>query len=292
MKMMQKAAPVFVTGAAILWGILVVFIRNLSSAGMASMEIVALRVYGSAMILVLALLLYNRKLMRIKLKDSWCFVGTGVISIVFFSYCYFRNVTVSSVAVSSILMYTSPIWVMLLSRLVFAERIGKRKLVALFMAVLGCTLVSGIAGGIEKISMEGILLGLGSGIGYGLYSIFGRLALEKGYHPLTVSAYTFLFACVGVLPFINAEILIGKMNSVSGLWGWAFAMVFFSTCLSFTLYTMGLKYLEPGKAAVLATLEPIVSTVVGVVLYQEALTGVMLVGITLVLAASVLISKK
>lgn len=292
MKMMQKAAPVFVTGAAILWGILVVFIRNLSSAGMASMEIVALRVYGSAMILVLALLLYNRKLMRIKLKDSWCFVGTGVISIVFFSYCYFRNVTVSSVAVSSILMYTSPIWVMLLSRLVFAERIGKRKLVALFMAVLGCTLVSGITGGIEKISMEGILLGLGSGIGYGLYSIFGRLALEKGYHPLTVSAYTFLFACVGVLPFINAEILIGKMNSVSGLWGWAFAMVFFSTCLSFTLYTMGLKYLEPGKAAVLATLEPIVSTVVGVVLYQEALTGVMLVGITLVLAASVLISKK
>lgn len=259
---------------------------------MASMEIVALRVYGSAMILVLALLLYNRKLMRIKLKDSWCFVGTGVISIVFFSYCYFRNVTVSSVAVSSILMYTSPIWVMLLSRLVFAERIGKRKLVALFMAVLGCTLVSGITGGIEKISMEGILLGLGSGIGYGLYSIFGRLALEKGYHPLTVSAYTFLFACVGVLPFINAEILIGKMNSVSGLWGWAFAMVFFSTCLSFTLYTMGLKYLEPGKAAVLATLEPIVSTVVGVVLYQEALTGVMLVGITLVLAASVLISKK
>lgn len=53
-----------------------------------------------------------------------------------------------------------------------------------------------------------------------------------------------------------------------------------------------MKYLEPGKAAVLATLEPIVSTVVGVVLYQEALTGVMLVGITLVLAASVLISKK
>ena len=96
-------------------------------------------------------------------------------------------------------MYTSPIWVTLFARVVFREKIGKRKLVALLMAFAGCILVSGITGGVGRVSMEGLLLGLGSGIGYGLYSIFGRIALEKGYHPMTVSAYTFLFACVGVL---------------------------------------------------------------------------------------------
>ena len=292
LKMIQKAAPVFVTGAAILWGILVIFIKNLSSAGLESMEIVTLRVYGAAFVLVIGLLLYNKKLLKIRLKDTWCFVGTGVVSIVFFSYCYFKNVTVSSVAVSSILMYTSPIWVTLFAGIIFGEKIGRRKLVALIMAFLGCVLVSGITGGAGRVSMEGLLLGLGSGIGYGLYSIFGRIALEKGYHPMTVSAYTFLFACVGVLPFIKPVEIWEKMNVAPGLWGWALCMVLFSTCMSFTLYTVGLKYMEAGRAAVLATLEPIVTALVGVLLYKEMLSLIMVLGIVMVLGASVLISKK
>ncbi len=292
MKMIQKAAPVFVTGAAILWGILVIFIKNLSSAGLESMEIVSLRVYGAALVLVAGLLLYNKKLLKIRLKDAWCFVGTGVVSIVFFSYCYFKNVTVSSVAVSSILMYTSPIWVTLLARVVFLEKIGRKKMMALVMAFVGCVLVSGVTGGVGRVSVEGLLLGLGSGIGYGLYSIFGRIALEKGYHPMTVSAYTFLFACVGVLPFIKPAAIWSKMNVAPELWGWAFCMVFFSTCMSFTLYTIGLKYMEAGRAAVLATLEPIVTTMVGVFLYKEMLSLAMFFGVVLVLGASILISKK
>ena len=292
MKMIQKAAPVFVTGAAILWGILVIFIKNLSVAGLGSMEIVSLRVYGAALVLVIGLLLYNKKLLKIKLKDAWCFVGTGVVSIVFFSYCYFKNVTVSSVAVSSILMYTSPIWVTLFARVVFREKISKHKLVALVMAFAGCVLVSGITGGVGGVSIEGLLLGLGSGIGYGLYSIFGSIALKKGYHPMTVSAYTFSFACVGVLPFIKPVEIWNKMNVAPGLWGWALCMVIFSTCMSFTLYTIGLKYMEAGRAAVLATLEPIVTTLVGVVVYKEMLSLMMVLGIVMVLGASILISKE
>ncbi|MBR6626547.1 MAG: EamA family transporter [Lachnospiraceae bacterium] len=291
MKMIKKAAPVFVTGAAVLWGILVIFIKNLSGAGLGSMEIVTLRVYGSALVLGAGLLLYNKKLFTVRLKDLWCFAGTGIVSIVFFSYCYFKNVTVSSVAVSSILMYTSPVWVTLLSRVVFGERLNRSKLTALIMAVAGCALVCGICGGVGRLSMEGLLLGLGSGIGYGLYSIFGRVALQKGYHPMTVSVYTFLFACLGVLPFVDMGALAGKMAAVPDLWGWAAAMVLLSTCMSFTLYTIGLKYMEAGRAAVLATLEPIVTACVGVVVYQEALTPFMILGMILVLAASVLISR-
>ncbi len=292
MKMLKKEAPVFVTGAAILWGILVIFVKNLSAAGITSMEIVTLRVYGSALILIIGLLLYNKKLLKIKWKDSWCFVGTGVVSIVFFSYCYFKNVTVSSVAVSSILMYTSPVWVTILSRFVFGEKIGRSKLAALCMAVAGCALVSGIADGVGSVSLEGILLGLGSGIGYGLYSIFGRVALEKGYHPMTVSAYTFLFACLGVLPFVRFEKIWLKMSAQPSLWGWAFAVAFFSTCMSFTLYTIGLKYMEAARAAVLATLEPIVTTIVGVLVYHERMSLFMVIGVVLVLGASVIISRK
>jgi len=291
MKIMKKAAPAFVTGAAILWGVLIIFVRRLDGAGLSSMEIVALRVYGSAAILVPGLLIYDKGLLKIKWKDMWCFAGTGIVSIVFFSYCYFKNVTISSAAVSSILLYTSPVWVTILSRLVFKECIGWIKLMALFMAVVGCGLVSGIAGGLGNVSMEGILLGLGSGIGYGLYSIFGRIALEKGYHPMTVSTYTFLFACIGVLPFLNPGSLLEKMNRYPSAWLWVLAMALLSTCMAFTLYTVGLKYMEAGRAAVLATLEPIVTSLVGVIAYQENLSPVMILGIALVLISSIIINR-
>lgn len=287
---MHKIAPVLVAAAAILWGILVVFVRKLNAAGFGAMDIVGIRVYGSAFFLVVGLLVSRRKLLKVKGKDCWCFLGTGVFSIVFFSYCYFRNVEVSSVALSSILMYTSPVWVTLLSVICFREKMNKGKIMALVLALAGCVLVSGIMGGAGEVSVRGILLGLGSGIGYGLYSIFGRYALNKGYYPMTVSTYTFLFACIGVLPFISLSSIIMQLMAEPVLWVWAICISLFTTCLSFSLYTLGLQYMEPGRAAVLATLEPIVSTVVGVVYYGEPLTPVMLAGVVLVLVSSILIA--
>ncbi len=285
----KKMAPIFVAAAAILWGILVVFVKKLNAAGFEAMDIVCIRVYGSALFLFIGLGIFGRKLLKIKIRDSWCFVGTGIFSIVFFSYCYFSNVEVSSVAVSSILMYTSPVWVTLLSAVCFQESITKRKLLALGLAFTGCVLVSGVTNGLSSVSVQGILLGLGSGIGYGLYTIFGRFALNKGYHSMTVAAYTFLFACVGVLPFVNIPSILNRLMENPELWVYAVCISLFTTCVSFSLYTLGLQYMEPGRAAVLAVLEPIVSTVVGVVLFREPLTFVMGIGIVLVLVSSIII---
>ncbi len=290
-KRIQKMAPFLVTAAAVLWGMLFVFVRKLSAANFSAMDVVCIRAYGSVLFLFPGLFVINRKLLRIKLKDGWCFVGTGVFSIVFFSYCYFRNVQVSSAAFASILMYTSPIWVTLLSMVFFKEKMNRSKWIALVMALVGCVLVSGLVGGAGTVSFQGILLGLGSGIGYGLYSIFGRFALDKGYHPMTVSAYTFLLACVGVLPFVSVSSIISKFVQEPVLLVPALCMAVLSTAMSFSLYTLGLRYMEPGRAAVLATLEPIVSTVMGVVLYQETISVAMLAGIVLVLVSSIIISK-
>lgn len=290
-KKMQKLAPFLVAAAAVLWGILFVFVRKLSEADFSALDVVCVRAYGSVAFLFPGLLVINKNLLKIRIKDSWCFAGTGVFSIVFFSYCYFRNVQVSSAAFASILMYTSPVWVTLMSMVFFKEKMDRGKWIALVLALTGCALVSGMLGSAGEVSVQGILLGLGSGIGYGLYSIFGRFALNKGYHPMTVSAYTFLLACVGVLPFVSITSIINKFIYEPALLIPALCMAVLSTAMSFSLYTLGLAYMEPGRAAVLATLEPIVSTVAGVVLYQETISFAMAVGIVLVLVSSIIISK-
>lgn len=290
-KKMRKAAPFLVAAASVLWGLLFLFVRELSGAGFSAMDIVGIRAYGSVLFLFPGLFVADRRLLRVSVQDLWCFVGTGVFSIVFFSYCFFRNVEISSAAFASILMYTSPVWVTLLSMLFFKEKMNAGKAVALLAALLGCVLVSGITGGVGAVSLHGVLLGIGSGIGYGLYSIFGRFALNRGAHPMTVVAYTFLFACAGVLPFVRIPSIISRFAENPALLVPALSMAFFTTALSFSLYTLGLRYLEPGRAAVLATLEPIVTALAGSVLYDEAITPAMGAGIVLVLAASVLIAR-
>lgn len=295
---LHTLAPIFVILAAVFWGILVVFVRAFGQAEFKSMEIVTLRVYSSAIFAWIFLMIFDRNGQQngnshhttFRLRDSWCFIGTGLVSIVFFSYCYFRNVEVSSAAVAAILMYTSPIFVTLLSAIFFKEKLTKTKLVALVLAIIGCALVSGIAGGISHIAPLGILLGLGSGIGYALYSIFGRFALNKGYSPFMVTAMTFTFACVGVLPFIDIAGLITRMVNEPNYILLALLMGLIGSCTPFALYTLGLRYMEASKAAILATLEPIVTALVGTFFYKEPIDMFIIVGIVMVLVAGILCS--
>lgn len=305
---LRTFAPIFVILAAIFWGILVVFVRAFGQADFKSMEIVALRVYSSAIFSWVFLMIFDRKSLEkveqtgkdcsqelprtFHLGDSWCFIGTGLVSIVFFSYCYFRNVKVSSAAVAAILMYTSPIFVTLLSAIFFKEKITKLKITALFLAMLGCALVSGIAGGISDVSPLGIALGLGSGIGYALYSIFGRFALDKGYSPFMVTAMTFTFACVGVLPFIDIIGLKSRLIAEPKFIFLALLMGLVGSCIPFALYTLGLRYMEASKTSILATLEPIMTALIGTFFYKEPIDLFIITGIIMVLIAGILCSVK
>ncbi len=287
----KNLAAVPVALAAILWGMLVLFVKKFNQAGFTSMDIICIRAYGSVAFLFPITAVIRPKLLKVRFKDLWCFVGTGVFSIVFFTYCYFRNLTVSSVAFSSILLYTSPVWVTLMSAVFFKEKITAMKIAAMTMALLGCVFVSGIVQGGTSVTLLGLLLGLGSGIGYGLYSIFSRFALDRGYHPLTISAYTFLLACIGVFPFVSIPSIVERLGTDVSLWLLALGMAGLTGGLAYALYTLSLKYLEPGRAAVLATIEPVVSTMMGVLFFKESLSVLMIVGIVLVLAASVLIAR-
>ena len=54
---------------------------------------------------------------------------------------------------------------------------------------------------------------------------------------------------------------------------------FLSTVLAFCLYTAGPKNLDNGKASILASVEPVVATLIGVILYKETLSAGEIFGI-------------
>lgn len=285
------AAGLAVIAAGCMWGSMGLWVRRFSGEGLGSMQILALRAVTAAAALGVFLPIYNRELLRVRLRDLWCFFGTGVCSLLFFGYCYNRTILLTSLSVAAILLYTAPVMVTVMSYFLFKEEMTPRKIGALLLAFAGCVLVTGVLEGTHAVSLSGILTGLGSGFGYALYSIFSRYALKKGYHPLTVTFYTFVFTFADALPFTDwlpiLEFAAGQAGNL--IYSAAYGIV--TTALPYILYTLGMRYVETGRASIMATVEPVVATLIGVFVLREKMTAMNAAGILLVLAALVSLGR-
>lgn len=268
--------------AAALWGIISLFVKGLAAYGFTPLQIVALRTALSAAALFAYMLAADRRGLIISLADCRYFIGTGIGSILFFNWCYFYAMNIMSVAVAASLLYTAPAFVALLARLFLGEALTARKALAIAMTFFGCCLVVGVLPAFTgKVSAFGLLAGLGAGFGYALYSIFGKFALRR-YSAATVTTYTFIFAALASLPpsgLWTASALVGQWQ----VWGYALGLGLISTVLAYLFYTIGLTHVEPSRAAVTATLEPLVAAAVGATAFGEVLSGWQLAGMALVI---------
>lgn len=281
----RKNGTPLIVAAAVLWGMMGIFVRSLNGFGFGSMQIVALRVSFSAAMMGAVLLVKDRSLFKVKIKDLWCFFGTGICSIVFFNFCYFRAIELTSLSAAAVMLYTAPIMVMVMSLFLFKEKINGVKIAAAVLAFAGCALVTGVVGGGFNVNGTGVLLGLGSAFGYALYSIFSRFAINRGYGSLSITFYTFLFASAGVIPFAEFSDMAGKISAsplciVTGI-----LLALLITVAPYLLYTAGLENTSPGKASVMASVEPVMATVVGILLFKEKPDIFGIVGIVMVIAS-------
>lgn len=285
---MKRFSTLFILAAAAAWGVIGLATRSLSAAGFTSFQIGAVRCVLAALTLIGCLAVFSPASLKIRPRDLWMFFGTGVCSIVFFNVCYFTTITLTTLSAAAILLYTAPIFVMLLSAVFFREKITLRKLIALVLAFCGCILVTGITGG-TSLSPLSILAGIGAGFGYALYSIFGRAALAR-YGSLTVTTYTFAVAGICVLPFSRPGEIVRSVAAEPTLIGYILFLVLLSTVAPYLLYTVGLRYTEPGKASVTASLEPVVASLLGIIVYHEPMSISAAIGAALVLCAVIILN--
>ena len=288
----RNMGPGLILLAGVFWGSMGIFVRKLGEYGFSSIQIVSIRVTLAAVIFCLLLAVKDPGGFRISLRDLPLFLGLGFGSVLFFTVCYFTAIRMMPLSTAAILLYTSPIWILLMSVLFFREKLSGRKLAALVMAFGGCVLVSGISGG--GLSLKGLLVGLGAGIGYGLYSILGTVALRR-YSPYTVTTWTFVLAAVGSwLIGRPAELLakIGGAENPAGLVLFCILTAVVTAVIPFLAYTLGLRSVEAGRAGILATVEPMVATLFGILVFGEKLTLLSGLGMLLILAAVVLLNGK
>lgn len=283
---------IYILLSGMLWGCMGVFVRVLNKQGIASMDIVFLRAIVTAVAMVIFLFIFQRRMLKIHWKDFWCFLGTGIASITFFNFCYFKAIMMTSLSVAAVLLYTAPAIVMILSYILFYEAFTVRKVIAIVMTFFGCMLVTGMLGQQQAITTTGLLYGLGAGLGYAFYSIFSRYALEKGYHSLTITCYTFIVTTVVSVFFTNVSKVSMVVFSSPLYVMLTVALGLICTVAPYLLYTLGLQEVDNSHAAIIASIEPVTATVLGFVVFGEDITVVKMMGMILVLGGMAVCNKK
>lgn len=277
--------------AACLWGMAGIFVEAAHSVSLGEMQLVFGRAFFTALLIGIIILFKGLALFKIKLKDIWIFALSGFGSIVLFNYSYYTTMRLSTYSVAAILLYTAPFFVMIFSLLFLKEALSIKKLLSLFVAFFGCMLVTGVFDSANRISGKALFFGLLTGFGYALYTIFSNALINKGYKTLTITFYTFLFAAVFSLPFIDLRATTATFTHTPKAILVIFVMALFNTVIPYLLYTTGLKGVEASVAPIIATIEPVVATFVGLFLGQK-ITVLGVIGIVLVLFSIILLNIK
>ena len=273
---------------ASIWGTLGLFAKILYAEGVSFEALVAVRAsLGWTAMLLFVLLRRGAGSLRVARRDLLFLFPLGILGIGAFYWLYFFTVRESTVGTAAILLYSSPAFVALLAWIFLKETLGLLRLLALTLTFGGIFLVvGGYDPGTLEVSPLVLTAGLLSGLTYGLYSIFGK-PMAGHLEPTVILSYALGF---GSLLLVLAA--LPTFYTLVGLSSRSYALLFMlavmHTALAFGLYTVGLKRLDAGQAAIVATVEPVVAGAIGVVLLGEKLTALKVIGALLVLAGAAL----
>jgi len=283
-----------VAAGAALWGTLGIFFTVLLGYGLAPLTLAFLRALLTFLILLGGLGALRPTRLRLARRDIPYFLAFGAITVGLFYTVYILAVDLTSVATAAVLLYTAPVWVMLLAWRLYGEPLGARQLAALGLAFAGCALVAGAYDpALLRVNAVGLLAGLTAGLTYALYSIFSVPALRR-YSSWTVVTWAVGFGALTLAPLVLVQgaAAFAPILTPSAAWLWLLGLALGPTVGALALYTTGLKHVPAGVASVTATLEPVVATLLAVVALGERLAPPQIFGGALILAAVALLAGR
>ena len=272
-----------------MWGIMGIFVRDLSQYQFTSLEISFFRCALAGAAYFLFLLFTNPGVLKIDLKGIViCLVyGAVAYSISFVSY----SVAVSRipVGVATVLMFMSPIWVAVLGRFLFREKLQKSKVVTIFICLAGAVLVADLTGsGDLKLDGIGILAGIINGVGVALQILLPKY-FAKDYERDTLLVYGFLGAALILMSGMDFHAVSAHMgNTPIGelLWN-LFGIGILCTMVANVACVKSTQYVEATTTSILSALEVVVGTLVGFVVFHEHLTLLQMAGAVIIVLGAV-----
>lgn len=264
------------------FGTLAIFGRYAYAAGIDTFTLLFLRFTISASIMTSILLLRKEHFPRGRILLQ--LIGMGALGYVGQSFSYLTAIKYASAGLVALLLYLYPMFVFILSVIVLREKVTWIKIVALILALVGTALTVDPAGG----QWIGALLAIAAAAIYSVYIIVGTNVMK---HVSAVQSSTVIFASAGTVYGIFIAFNGAHFPTGSSGWFAVSGIVLVATVIPVVTFLAGLEMIGPTNAAMLSTLEPVVTVLLAAWLFQERLNAISLLGGGLILVAVILLTR-
>lgn len=280
---MKRFTGILLIGiSAASFGTLAIFGRFAYADGMDTFTVLFLRFGLSAAFMTFLLILRKEPYPRGRILAQ--LIGMGAIGYVGQSFLYMTAIKYASAGLVALLLYLYPFFVAVLSVIFLHEKLTRTKIIALVLALVGAALTVGPVSG----QLIGAVMAIVAALIYSIYIIIGTNVM-KHVSPVQSSAVIFASAgaVYGMLTFVNGA------HFPAGEAGWlaVLGIIFISTIIPVNTFLAGLDRIGPTNAAMLSTIEPIVTVLLSTWLFGDQLLPIVLVGGGLILTAVVLLTR-
>lgn len=270
-----------------------IFVRTLTQNGIDETTLLFLRFSIAIIPILIAVLLTDKKLFKINLKDLPLFLVCA-ICIIGLNLCYNESMNTVPLSLAAVLLSTAPIFVLIFAYVLFGEKITSKKVICMVLALFGCILMTGaLESNMIQIPLFGIVSGIGAALFWSVYLMASKKSIENGYHTFTILFYSLILITLALLPFTD----FGQISSFISI-DPAFSILFliihstFSFALPYIFTTVSLNYIDSGVSSILLSgAEPFAALIFGLLLYSEIPTLLMFCGFILTILAMMILSK-
>jgi len=278
----------FLILASVAFGVMPILAKFAYSGGANTYTTLFLRFIIAS--LMLFIYIRSKKIsLKLNKKQLFIILALGSVGYSMTSIFLFMSYNYISVGLATMMLYTYPAIVTIMSFVIYKEKLYAKKILCLALSVLGVYILIDL--GNVSLNIKGILLALSSAIVYSIYVLGVSLNEIK-----KINSYVIIFyvSVVSSITTLIAAICTNNLNFHIQYYGLVsiVLLALISTVVALMTFLQGVKIIGPSNAAIFSTLEPIVSLILGVIILGEPLSKRIIIGSIFIVVSILILSRE
>lgn len=289
----RSIALILVSIATLIYGVTFTIAKDVMPLYVKPYAFILLRVSGATAIFwIVGLFVKSQKIAK---QDYKKIILASFFGIALNMLCFFKGLSLTSPISASVMMVTSPIMVLIFSSILLKENIIKRKIIGVFVGLIGAILliVYGNSGDTtDTDSTLGNFLVFVNAASYGLYLVLVKKLISK-YNPITFIKWFYLFGLILVIPFSFSEFTeISWTSMPANIYLKVGFVILFTTCVTYLFNIYGLSKLKPTTVGVFIYLQPVIATIFALSVGSDSLSLVKIGASVVIFSGVYLVTKQ
>ena len=285
----KSTATILLLVSVLIASMLCIFTRNLTKLGFSPFDIVFVRLFFGVLALFVIIMVTSRGSLKIEKKDILLLIFFGVSKFLM-DYTFVTSLEVINVSLSVLLQNTAPYFVVIVSYFLLKEKVSKMTMLSIIMGTVGCVLMAGKTLLYTELDPMGIIFALLSSFFLAMFYIGSDRSEKKGYSAATYLFYVLLVAAIVTIPFADMGTIFGNIADLNILFHYL-VLGIVMTLMPFYIMAWSVRHLDSVAVSVICVMEVLFAAIVGVFYFDEVLDILDAIGIVMMIASIVLISK-